>query len=184
MPFGDDESTEQYDGCAQPCDGGARVATERNEQCADSREEQRRTQPVDLHLPGETRSGIGERDHRHAAEPERHIQIEDPTPGQRIGDVAADERAGNRRDAPDTAEERLRPRALRQRVQLAYDRHAHRDDRARAKALNGPCPDQGEHARGGAGKDGPNEKNRDAEQVHAASSVQVGESSPDRYRRR
>ena len=139
----DDEASEQDDGRAKPEDGRARVSTDGNQQRADSREEQRRTQPVDLYLPREARSGIRECDDGHAAEPERHIQIEDPTPGQRIGDVAADERAGDRGDTPDTAEERLGPGALRQHVELAHDGHAHRDDCAGAESLNRPAPRSG-----------------------------------------
>ena len=57
------------------------------------REQKSGSQPIHLHLPARARCGIREGDDRHAAEAKRHVQIEDPAPRQRIGDVAADKRA-------------------------------------------------------------------------------------------
>ena len=177
------EPAKENDAGGQPGERRAGVAAERDEQRADAREEQGRAQPVDLHLPGHARARVGQRDHGHAAESEGDVQIEDPTPGQPVRDVASHERTCDRRDTPDAAEERLCLGALRQRVQLADDRHAHRDDRAGAKPLNRSRRDQGEHAGRRAGHHRANQEYRHAEQIHAPSSVQIGEPSPDRDRR-
>ncbi len=76
----DDEASEQDDRGAKPQQGRPGVATDRDQQRADAGEEQRRAEPVHLYLPRESCGGIRERDHGHAAEPERHVQIEDPPP--------------------------------------------------------------------------------------------------------
>ena len=114
---------------------------------------------------------------------ERDVEIEHPAPGERIGDVAADKRAGDRRDAPDAAEERLRAGALRQRVELADDRHAQRDDRAGAEALNRPRGDQHDHRGRGARQHRPNEEDDDPSR-YMRRAVEIGEPPPDRHGRR
>ena len=164
-----DEASEQDDRRGKPQAARPGVATDRDQQRADSREEQRRPQPVNLHLPRQSRGGIRERDDGHAAESERHVQIEDPPPRQCVRDVAADERAGDRRHTPDAAEECLCPCALRQRVELADDRHAHRDDGARAEPLNRPGRNQREHARRRTRHHRTDQENSDAQQIHATS---------------
>ena len=117
-----------------------------------------------------------------ASRPNGRFQIEDPPPRQRVGDIPADQRSGDGGDAEHTAEHRLDARAFRQRVQLADDRHAQRDDRACTESLDRARGDEHGHRGRGSGRGRPHQKNGDAEEIDAPAAVQVGQASPDRHR--
>ena len=128
--------------------------------------------------------GYAMRDHNRRQDTERQVQVEDPAPRQRVGDIAADERAGNRRDAPDAAEQRLGACALFERVQLADDRHAERDDGAGAQSLDRAKDDQLRHRGRGAGQRGSQDEDGDAGEIQPAAAIEIRQPSPDRHRRR
>ena len=142
-------------------------------------------QPVDLHALARAHRRIGERDHREREQAKRHVDEEHPAPGERVGDVAADERSGNRRQAPHAAEHRLRLGSLLERVELADDRHAERDDGAGAEALDARASDRAASSTLAMPHiTEPEQEHHDAGQVHAAPAVEIGKAAPDRDRRR
>ena len=132
-----------------------------NQQCGDAAKEQGRAGPVDPCRCRRRTRRIGGGDDDRGQDAEREVQIEHPSPRQRVGDVATDERSGNRRHAPHAAEQRLRAGALIECVEFADDRHAQRDDSAGAEPLEGAEGDQLRHAgrrpgQGGAGQEHQN----------------------------
>ena len=158
-----------------------RFVAERNQQCADAGKQQSGAKPVDLDGGHPARRRIRGGNDRRGQQPERKIQEEHPAPVQVVGHVSADQRPGDRRETPDAAEQRLRARPLGERVQLADDRHAERDDAAGAEALHGARQDQLHHRRRRAAEQRADEKDSDAGQVDPAAAVQIGETAPDRH---
>ncbi len=180
--FDEDERGEQRGRRGQPRQHHGRRPADRNQQGRDAAKQQRRAEPVYFRggCPGAGR--IRQRDHDRRENAQRQIQIEDPAPGQRVRDVAADQRAGDRRDAPDAAEDRLRPCALLERVQLADDRHAERDDRAGAQPLDRAEDDELRHRGRRARERGSQDEDGNAGEIQPPASIEIRQPSPDRHR--
>ncbi len=181
--FDDNERRQQHGRRGQPWEHDRGRATHRHQQAGDAAEQQRGAEPVHFRLGGARARWIRDGDHRCRQDTERQIQVEHPAPRQRVGDIAAHERAGNRRDAPDAAEQRLGACALFERVQFADDRHAERDDGAGTHSLDRAKHDQLRHRCRGAGEGGSRDEDGDAGEIQPAAAVQIGQPPPDRHRR-
>jgi len=68
-------------------------------------------------------------------EPDRHVDEEDPVPGEVVGQEAAQERADQEGDTEDGAEQALILAAFGRREQVAYDRQRDREESACAETL-------------------------------------------------
>ena len=112
---------------------------------------------------------------------EGHVDVEDPAPRELVGDEPADDRPDHARNPPHAAEERLHPRALLDRVDVADDCHPERHERARAESLHRAEDDELRHRRCHPREHRADEEDRDAELEEETSAVEVGELAPDRH---
>ena len=100
------------------------------------------------------RGAEGERGHSH-----RHVDVEDPPPGQSVHDRAAEHRAGRRGQQRGHHQQPGGPDALSLREGPVEHGHAHRDQHAGARALDRSAGDQfGQAVRGAAGRRGRGEQ--------------------------
>ncbi len=94
---------------------------------------------------------------------QRHVDVEDPAPVG-LGEVAADQRAGDRRDAEHRAEQALVAAALPGRDHVRDDRERQRHQTAGAEALDAPGDDQLGHVLRQAGQQRADQERADREQ--------------------
>ena len=85
------------------------------------------------------------REHRQPEQPERQVDPEDRPPAERVDEERPQRRPGERRRAPDGAEESLDAGALLEREDVAEDRQHDRHDAARAEALEAAEDDELRH---------------------------------------
>src|SRR5207253_8709695 len=90
---------------------------------------------------------------RHEADEDRenangHGHVEDPAPAEVVGEVAADGRTDDGRDAEDASKDALELRALGRRVQIADRREYAREQHAAKNSLDPPEGDQLRHVLG------------------------------------
>ena len=113
-------------------------------------------------------------------DPDRDVDVEDPVPAQVLGQPAADERAGDERDAEHGPEEALVLAALLRGEQVADDRERDREQRACADALDASEQDQHAHVLTEAGQRGADQEDDDADHVDRLAAVEVGQLAPER----
>ena len=101
-------------------------------------------------------------------------------PAQVLGQPAADERAGDERDAEHGPEEALVLAALLRAEQVADDRERDREQRACADALDAAEQDQHAHVLTEAGQRGADQEDDDADHVDRLAAVEVGQLAPER----
>ena len=158
-----------------------RAVQDQQQEAAQSGGEQTGPGPVDRrnlaidvgfgHVPGE---------HHDRHDGERHADQEDPAPADVVGQVAADERAGDAREAPDGAEEPLDLRPLVQGEQVAQHGQHDRPDRAGPQPLDRPHRDQLAHRLRRPREDRAQAEEHQAEQEDALAAVEVRQLAVDR----
>ena len=137
--------------------------------------EQRGTQVVDLVLGplGRQPEDPGQVDEREAAD--RHVDVEDPAPGEGVGDEAADQRpadGGDHHHGHDVAHVLA---ALARRDQLAEYRDRADHQPARAQSLQRAERDQLRHRLGQAGQRRPDQEDHDRGQEELLAPVRVAQ---------
>jgi hypothetical protein len=99
-------------------------------------------QVVDLVLAADHRHLEGHRGHDQGGQADRQVDVEDPAPARPVGQPAAEQRPGHRRDAEHGPEVALVAAALAGRDDVADDAEGDREQPAAADALQGPEEDQ------------------------------------------
>ena len=189
-PLDEHEPHQQDDGRGQDHDARRRVPVphhaaleqpEQQQRTADR--EQDRAAVVDP-VAGLVRDLLLEPADQHPGgrDPERDVHEEDPPPGDEVREHTAEGRADERRDPPDAGDVALHLGPLRDRVDVADDRHADRLDRARAQPLHEPERDQRRHAPGEPAQHRPEHEQPDAEKHDRLPAALVRELAVDRHR--
>ena len=114
------------------------VASDRqpDQQRHERRRQRDRAEEVDVaprRLVGHARERDHAHDHREDAD--GHVHVKDPPPAEVVGEVTADRRSDDRREAEDPAEHSLELRALRGRIEVADGREHAREEHAAEDAL-------------------------------------------------
>jgi hypothetical protein len=141
-----------------------------------------RAEVVDAPL-ADHRANIREREPQHGQcdQPDRQVHVEDPAPAQVVGQVTAQERPDDARQAENTAENALNAAALSRRKDLRDDRKDGRREHTTGQPLQSAKDDElghvlAETAQGG----GQDEHGRAAEQEELAA-VHVRQLAGDRH---
>ena len=157
---------------------------EGEQQRADATDDQRGAEVVDrvlTTLEGHVQHGV-DHDQRHDAQ--RHVDVEDPAPGQVLGEEATEQRSGDAGQAPDAGEVARVAATFARRDDVADDRERQRHQAAGAESLQGPGRDQLPHRLRHPGEHRAGDEHHDREDVDGATSVEVGDLAVQRGRRR
>ena len=186
----DDERRPEHDCCeAEPDDDrraprvlGAAPRREQDE-ADDGRAQQGRCRPSRCARTGRRTDGRQDRaGHEQGEDAERHVDVEDPAPGQVVGEEAAQQRAGDAGGPEDGAEEPLVAAALTGADDVGDDRHGQDDEPTGADALDGPEGDERAHRRGHARQDAAGQEDHDGRLEEALAAVEVAELAEQRRR--
>ena len=138
--------------------------------------------PIDGGSPARARlarEGRGDERHRHDAEGQVHE--EDPAPGQVVGQETAHRRADHRGHAPHAREIALQARPTLEPEELADDRVAEGQQRARAEPLHHAKDDQLRHGLRRARECRAGEERGEPDEIDRTPSVEVREPAPERH---
>ena len=113
-------------------------------------------------------------------DPDRDVDVEDPVPGQVLSEPAADERAGDERDAEHGPEQALVLTPFGGREHVADDRECDREQRTGANALDASEQDQHPHVLAEAGQRRADQEDDDADHEDRLAPVDVGQLAPER----
>ena len=122
----------------------------------------------------------GPPDHDEDDRSKRQVDEEDPVPADRVGDDPADGRPDDRAEAEHRPEEALVLAPLRRREDVADDRERHREQRARAKALDPAEEDELPHLLRQPAQRRADEEDRDTDQEDGPPPIEVGQLAVDR----
>ncbi len=114
--------------------------------------------------------------------PDRHVHVEDPAPGERVDEEAAEKRPGDRRDAEDGADQPHVAAALARRDDVADDRLRADHQAAGADSLERAERDQLIHRLAEPRQHRPGEEDQDRDEEHGLAPVHVAELAVERRR--
>ncbi len=119
-------------------------------------------------------------DDGHGDQAEGHVDVEAPAPGEVVGEVAAEQRAGDRGESEGGADQAHEAAALAGRDDVRDDRLHADHQAARADALDRAEGDQLVHGLGAAGQRGADDEDQDGELEDALAAEEVAELAVDR----
>ena len=103
-------------------------------------------------------------DHNHGGRTNRQVDVEDPVPGQSLGDHAAEQRSGDAAGGEDAGEQTLIAAAFPWRNEVADNGLRQGDQASGAQPLYGTEQDQLRHASGQTAKGRPGEKDQNGDE--------------------
>lgn len=115
------------------------------------------------------------RDGEEGDDADGHVDVEDPAPGQSVGERSAEHRAGHERHGGDRAQEGLESHSLTRRCEVTGDGHHQRCDASAANALEGAGERQHGEALRQPAEQGSHEEDDDRELKDPLASVHVPE---------
>ena len=142
--------------------------------------EQRCSDVVDRGPGRGRRRGQRGADHRQRHQPDRQVDVEDPSPRHRLHDQPAQQRAADARDAEHRAEQSLVAPPFARRHDVADHRLNQDDEPARAQALHGAEADQLGHRMCLTAQRGPRQEHDDRALRHALAPVEIAQLAVDR----